>query len=438
MSIRNLLFAGTEFAAYWSKDGGQHWIKIAGLPTIAVREIAIQKRENDLVLGTFGRGIYIVDDYSPLRAATPASLTTAATLYPVRDAVLFVPTLQYGWPGKAFQGEMLYTADNPPYGAVVHVSPEGRAQDAEAEAHRRRKGRGEGGPADPISDRRRTAGRGRGGGAGHPAHGHRRHRHAGPRDDRAGRKGDCSGSRGICARRRISCRRIARAVSWRSSSAIRWSVRIVVPGKYSVTLSQRVGGVVSQLAGPVTFNVVLDPQSRAYAGRPGRTLAVPGEAPGAQARHRRIAGAGEQHEHEARRDQEGARRHACRAAPAARSGARAAAAADRDSRGTPGRSRLGARSVPTPVAISERANTISGELNRTLGRQTATHEQQFQIASELFVAQRAALKTLVETDVPAIERELERLGAPYTPGGSRSEDEQESRRAGGPPYVPVM
>ena len=66
-----LLFAGTEFAAYWSKDGGQHWGKIAGVPTIAVREIAIQKRENDLVLGTFGRGIYIVDDYSPVARRRP-------------------------------------------------------------------------------------------------------------------------------------------------------------------------------------------------------------------------------------------------------------------------------------------------------------------------------------------------------------------------------
>jgi hypothetical protein len=55
-------------------------------------------------------------------------------------------------------------------------------------------------------------------------------------------------------------------------------------------------------------------------------------------------------------------------------------------------------------------------LNNSLGRQTATHEQQLQIASELFVTQRVALKALVETDVPAIERELERLGAPYTPG----------------------
>ena len=53
--------------AGWSLNGGQHWIKIGGVPTIAVREIAIQKRDNDLVLGTFGRGIYIVDDYSPVR-----------------------------------------------------------------------------------------------------------------------------------------------------------------------------------------------------------------------------------------------------------------------------------------------------------------------------------------------------------------------------------
>jgi len=78
--------------------------------------------------------------------------------------------------------------------------------------------------------------------------------------------------------------------------------------------------------------------------------------------------------------------------------------------------RLGSRSGPAPVAISERANTISSELNRTLARPTMTHEQQYQIASELFAAERAKLKTLVETEVPAIERELERLGAPYTPG----------------------
>jgi hypothetical protein len=72
--------------------------------------------------------------------------------------------------------------------------------------------------------------------------------------------------------------------------------------------------------------------------------------------------------------------------------------------------------VATPAAISERVNTISSEETRTLGRPTGTHEQQFQIASDLFAAQRVLLRTLIETDIPAVERELERLGAPYTPG----------------------
>ncbi|HEV8692703.1 MAG TPA: hypothetical protein VGQ93_00735, partial [Lysobacter sp.] len=67
----DLLFAGTEFGAWFTLDAGQHWTRLTSLPTIAVRDIEIQRRENDLILGTFGRGIYILDDYSPLRHATP-------------------------------------------------------------------------------------------------------------------------------------------------------------------------------------------------------------------------------------------------------------------------------------------------------------------------------------------------------------------------------
>ena len=129
------------------------------------------------------------------------------------------------------------------------------------------------------------------------------------------------------------------------------------------------------------------------------------------------AGAGQQHQHQARRDQEGAGRDACRAA-------RRCTIRRAPCNGGSARSWWSCRAIAgsgraacrRPVAISERANTISSELNRTLGRPTTTHEQQFQIASELFVAERSALKALVETDVPAIERELERVGAPYTPG----------------------
>jgi photosystem II stability/assembly factor-like uncharacterized protein len=81
----NLLFVGTEFGLYFSVDGGQEWIPLKnGLPTIAIKDMTIQKRENDLVLATFGRGFYVLDDYTPLRNFKKEDLTKAATIYPVK------------------------------------------------------------------------------------------------------------------------------------------------------------------------------------------------------------------------------------------------------------------------------------------------------------------------------------------------------------------
>ncbi len=115
----NLLFVGTEFGLYFTPDGGKNWLRLrSGLPTIAVRDLCIQKRENDLVVGTFGRGIYILDDYSPLRKLSRQVLRREASLFAVKDALLYIPTRQYGLRGKSFRGEAFYTADNPPFGAV--------------------------------------------------------------------------------------------------------------------------------------------------------------------------------------------------------------------------------------------------------------------------------------------------------------------------------
>jgi photosystem II stability/assembly factor-like uncharacterized protein len=114
----NLLFAGTEFAGYFSVDGGKRWIKLPGLPTIAVRDIAIQRRENDLVLATFGRGFYILDDYTPLRGLRSETLQKEAVLFPVKAAPMFIESYPLGLRGKAFQGETLFAAPNPPSGAV--------------------------------------------------------------------------------------------------------------------------------------------------------------------------------------------------------------------------------------------------------------------------------------------------------------------------------
>jgi photosystem II stability/assembly factor-like uncharacterized protein len=114
-----LLFAGTEFGVFFTIDGGKKWTKLeGGLPTIAVRDIAIQRREHDLAIATFGRGFYILDDYRALQLVTPESLEQNA-VFPVRQAWMFVPSMPYGLRGKGFLGESFYTAPNPPFGAVV-------------------------------------------------------------------------------------------------------------------------------------------------------------------------------------------------------------------------------------------------------------------------------------------------------------------------------
>ncbi|MFB3079638.1 MAG: WD40/YVTN/BNR-like repeat-containing protein, partial [Lysobacterales bacterium] len=117
-----LLFLGTEFGVFFSIDGGNKWAKLAGgAPTIAFRDLAIQKRENDLVGATFGRGFWILDDYSPLRTVSAEQIQTEATFFPVRDALWYIPSLPLGDfkdNGKASQGDGFFVAPNPPFGAV--------------------------------------------------------------------------------------------------------------------------------------------------------------------------------------------------------------------------------------------------------------------------------------------------------------------------------
>ena len=80
----DLLFAGTEFGCFFSNNGGESWSKLAGLPTIAVYDIDIQKRENDIVVGTFGRGFYVLDNYTPLRSLSTENLSKKAILFPIK------------------------------------------------------------------------------------------------------------------------------------------------------------------------------------------------------------------------------------------------------------------------------------------------------------------------------------------------------------------
>ncbi len=110
----DLLFAATEFGIYFTLDGGSEWIQLkGGVPTISFRDITIQRRENDLVAASFGRGFFILDDISPLREATPEILEKEAKLFPVKDPWVYVPKHV-----AHSQGNAEYTAENPAFGAV--------------------------------------------------------------------------------------------------------------------------------------------------------------------------------------------------------------------------------------------------------------------------------------------------------------------------------
>jgi uncharacterized coiled-coil protein SlyX len=105
----NLLYVGTEFGLFISIDSGAHWAQFkGGLPNVAVRDIAIQPRESDLILATHGRGIYILDDLTPIRALTPELLAKDLVMLPSRPSVLNLPAGEQRFDGDAeFKGRTL-------------------------------------------------------------------------------------------------------------------------------------------------------------------------------------------------------------------------------------------------------------------------------------------------------------------------------------------
>jgi photosystem II stability/assembly factor-like uncharacterized protein len=111
----DLLFVGTEFGIYFSPNAGKRWVKLAGgVPTISFRDLAIQKRENDLIGASFGRGFFVLDDYSSLRSISEEQLAEEAILFPTRDALWYIPRDR----GEGLLGANRAVAPNPDFGAV--------------------------------------------------------------------------------------------------------------------------------------------------------------------------------------------------------------------------------------------------------------------------------------------------------------------------------
>lgn len=113
---KDLLFIGTEFGVYYTYNGGNNWIKLsAGLPTICIKEIEIQRRESDLALASFGKGFFILDDYSPLREINDELIKKEANIFPIKETWMYIEDRSFG---RRSLGETFWRGENHPYGAV--------------------------------------------------------------------------------------------------------------------------------------------------------------------------------------------------------------------------------------------------------------------------------------------------------------------------------
>jgi len=250
----DLFFAATEFGIFFTVDGGSKWIRLeGGVPTISFRDLAIQRRENDLVAASFGRGFYVFDDYSALRHVNEEAIEEEAALFPIRTAPWYIPRRPLGGDGQASMGGAYYVADNPPFGAVITYHLGEGYQDLEAtrrEAEGKLEKEWEDTPYvgyDALEAERRQPD---------------------PEILLTVRDADGEIVRVMTGPAKKGFHRVAWDLRTPSTKAIKqvksqpnpWdrggSGHMAPPGSYTVTLSKRVDGVVTEIAGPVSFEVV--------------------------------------------------------------------------------------------------------------------------------------------------------------------------------------
>lgn len=406
-----LLFAGTEFGLFFTVDGGGKWHRLKnGLPTIAVKDIAIQRPMNDLVVGTFGRGFYILDDYSPLRTVTPESLEKPAALYPVRDGFLYMGTAQFGGGGKAFLGEAFYTADNPPFGALVTY----HLKDSLGTRKQKRKDAQKKDPAaypapeqlrDEIEEEEPVT-------------------LLTIRDAKGTPVREITGPSTAGLHRVAWDLRLPPVAPGRSRAAEAEGEEggsgpggsLVAPGKYSVTIAKRVQGVVTQLAGPVEFQVrdfnpaPLSPEDW--------KLMVDFQQQCVRLQRDLMAAQGVAGEISTKLEQmKTVLDQLPGAEPVSREKVRKLIADHRATvRLLNGDSILRARNENVPVSIAERVAVAAGATRTISAKPTGTQREQYAIARRELDDTAATLRLRTEKDVRELEAALDKLGAPWTPG----------------------
>ena len=409
----DLLFAGTEFGAYFTVDGGKKWIQLkGGLPTIAIRDMVIQEREGDLVVATFGRGFYVLDDITPLRQ-TKADPLPDVTLLPVKNPLMYVERHPLGGPKKGFQGDALYAADNPPFGATftyylkdkLKTRKETR-QAAEKEAAKKNQT-----PPYPTHDEMRAE-----------AEAAKPEVYLQVYDESGApiRRVDASTGEGF-HRANWDLRYFPPAVAEQEDTGeedfppATSLGPLVMPGKYSVRLFKKVDGAVTELASAQTFTVIADGTSDISA----TDRAAQEEFHRKVSRlYRAVSGAvSSANDLQSRLK---AIRKALENTPSSEALSAAADGIQQRSneilRALRGDVAIAARSENIPPSISDRVTGIMEGERFAIRHPTQTHLDAYAIAADEFTQQLAKLRTLIQVDEVKLEKDMEAAGAPWTPG----------------------
>jgi photosystem II stability/assembly factor-like uncharacterized protein len=405
----SLLFVGTEFGVYVSLDRGGKWLRLkAGVPTIAVRDIEIQRRMDDLILGTFGRGFYVLDDYSPLRELSPEALSEPAQLFEPRSAPLYIERSRLGGrDGRGSQGSTFFSAPNPPFGAILtYYLRDGLLTKKEQREKAQAKARKDGKTLPFPSDDAMRA-----------------------EDDEnepvifvtiRDEEGDVV--RRIDVPRKKGMHRVAWDLRYPAATPItlgRDSGRggpLVLSGRFSASLEQEQGGIVSSLVGPVWFDVEALNFATLQAEDKAEVLAFQKDVVELRRAVRasiRVLG-----EVQSRVDHA---RVAVRRTPGVDlallgklasidmqlAELRRALSGDRS---------LSRRNKPSPMSISERINNVASAQLRTSSAPTQTERDAYRHASEAFAPVLTVLRKIATQELVEIEEALELAGAGDTPG----------------------
>jgi len=410
----DLLFVGTEFGLYFSPNRGTNWFKLSGgVPTIPFRDLKLHRRDNDLVGATFGRGVYVLDDYSPLREIAGGALTGPGALFPVRDAWWYVPSQPSQAPGRPEAGSDDFTSENPLFGAILtYYLAEAPTTAREAREAREKTLREQSTDAPfPGFDRMRAEAL-----------------EGAPKvllliSDAAGRK-----VRWIEGPAKAGLHRINWDLRGPNPNPVDltpagfqppWDDQprgpLVAPGRYSAELVVVSAGGVRRLGTPQSFDVKPVPNAP-----PGTDfVAVAAFQQQTAELRRRVAGAGEElgQVRNRLRHMRAALVQTPKADPALYgridSLTRSLAALEVRLYGNPDRQRLSESDAPS---ISERVGLVMGGHWQTRQTPTATQRKDIEIASAAFQALAGELAGLIAGELTRLEADLEAAGAPWTPG----------------------